>query len=56
MNYEMLYLPDEMFKQKNSLFRIYFGAPIPWQNFDSSKKPAEWAAWVKQKVYLLSEK
>ena len=56
MNYEMLYLPDEMFKQKNSLFRIYFGAPISWQTFDSSKKPAEWAAWVKQKVYLLSEK
>ena len=56
MNYEMLYLPDEMFKQKNSLFRIYFGTPIPWQTFDSSKKTAEWAEWVKQKVYLLSEK
>ena len=56
MNYEMLYLPDEMFKQRNNLFRIFFGAPVPWQTFDSSKKPAEWAEWVKQKVYLLSEK
>ena len=56
MNYEMLYLPDEMFKQKNGLFRIYFGTPIPWQTFDSSKKTAGWAEWVKQKVYLLSEK
>ena len=55
MNFEMLYLPDEMFKQKNNLFRIYFGIPIPWQTFDSSKKPAEWADWVKQKVYLLTE-
>jgi len=56
MNYEMLYLPDEMFKQKNGLFHIYFGAPVPWQTFDNSKKPAEWAEWVRQKVYLLKEK
>ena len=56
MNFEMLYLPNEMFKQKNGLFRIYFGAPFPWQTFDNSKKPAEWAEWVKQKVYLLREK
>ena len=56
MNYEMLYLPDEMYKQKDGLFRIFFGTPIPWQTFDSSKKPVEWAEWVKQKVYLLSEK
>ena len=56
MNYEMLYLPDEMYKQKNKMFRIYFGTPVPWQTFDCSKKPAEWAEWVKQKVYLLSEK
>jgi len=55
MNFEMLYLPDEMFRQKNSSFRIFFGSPIPWQTFDDSKKPAEWAEWVKQKVYLLSE-
>ena len=56
MNFEMLYLPDEMYKQKNSTFRIHFGAPIPWQTFDNTKKTAGWAEWVKQKVYLLSEK
>jgi len=56
MNIEMLYLPDEMFKQRHSLFRLYFGTPIPWQTFDNSKKPAEWAKWVKQKVYSLSDK
>jgi putative hemolysin len=55
MNFEMLYLPDEMYKQRYSLFRIYFEAPIPWQTFEKNKKPAEWAEWVKQKVYLLSE-
>jgi len=56
MNYEMLYLPDEMYKQKNKLFHIYFGTPIPWQTFGHSKVSAEWAEWVKQKVYLLKEK
>jgi len=53
MNFEMLYLPDEMYKQKNNLFRVCFGVPIPWQTFDSSRKPAEWAEWVKQKVYSM---
>jgi putative hemolysin len=56
MNIEMLYLPDEMFKQRHSLFRLYFGQPVPWQTFDSSKKPAEWAEWVKQRVYSLNDK
>ena len=56
MNIEMLYLPDEMFKQRHRLFRLHFGTPIAWQTFDGSKKPAEWAEWVKQKVYLLKDK
>lgn len=53
MNYEMIYLPDEMFKSKHKTFRIHFGKPIPWQIFDNSRKPAEWAAWVKGIVYNL---
>ncbi|MDR0795164.1 MAG: 1-acyl-sn-glycerol-3-phosphate acyltransferase [Tannerella sp.] len=53
MNFEMLYLPDEMFKQQKKLFRVYFGKPVPWQTFDHSKRPAEWAEWVKQKVYAM---
>ncbi len=56
MNIEMLYLPDEMFRNKHQTFHVYIGKPIPWQTFDGSKKPAEWAEWVKQKVYQLSEK
>lgn len=55
MNYEMIYLPDEMFKCKHKTFRIHFGKPIPWQTFDSSKSPAAWAAWVKDIVYKMSE-
>lgn len=56
MNYEMIYLPDEMFGSKHKTFRIHFGKPISWQTFDQSKSPAEWAAWVKDVVYKLPDK
>lgn len=55
MNYEMIYLPDEMFRSKHKTFRIHFGKPIPWQTFDSSRKPAEWAERVKGIVYNLKK-
>lgn len=55
MNYEMLYLPDEMFRSKHKTYSIYFGKPIPWQTFDNSKKPAEWAEWVRGITYKLKE-
>lgn len=53
MNYEMIYLPDEMFRAKHKTFHIYFGKPIPWQTFTSGQKSVEWAEWVKQIVYHL---
>ncbi|MDH6356894.1 1-acyl-sn-glycerol-3-phosphate acyltransferase [Parabacteroides sp. PF5-9] len=55
MNYEMLYLSDEVFKSKHAVYQIYFGKPIPWQTFDTSKKPIEWAEWVKEIVYKLKK-
>ena len=55
MNYEMIYLPDEMFRSKHKKFRIHFGKPVPWQTFDNSKKPAEWAEWVKVLAYNLKK-
>ena len=55
MNYEMIYLPDEMFKSNHKTYSIHFGKPIPWQTFDSSRKPAEWAEWVKEIVYNLKK-
>lgn len=54
MNIEMLYLPDELFKQKKKTFYIHIGKPVPWQTFDASKKPLEWAEWVKEEVYKQS--
>jgi len=55
MNYEMVYLSDEVFKSKHSTYKIYFGKPIPWQTFDNSKKPSEWAQWVKGISYGLKQ-
>lgn len=55
MNYEMIYLPDEMFKSKHKTYSIHFGKTIPWQTFDSSRKSAEWAEWVKEIVYNLKK-
>ncbi len=52
-NIAMLYLSDEMFKNKNKTFKVTIGKPIPWQTFDKSKKPSEWAQYVKELVYEL---
>ena len=54
-NIEMLYLPDETFKQRNRTFTLYIGQPIEWESLDKSKKPIEWAQEIKRKVYLLKE-
>lgn len=52
-NIAMLYLSDEMFKNRNKKFTITIGKPIPWQTFDSSRRPAEWAQYVQDIVYSL---
>ncbi|MFC0877668.1 glycerol acyltransferase [Saccharicrinis sp. FJH2] len=54
-NIEMLYLPNEMFKFKNKEITITFGKPISYKTFTKNKKPAEWAADVKEKVYELAK-
>lgn len=52
-NIEMVFLPDEMFTQKGKKISLVFGKPIPWQTFDRSKSPLEWAEWVKSRCYEL---
>ena len=53
VNIAMLYLADEMFKNRHKTFTLSIGKPIPWQTFDKSKTPAEWAQYVKDVVYKL---
>ena len=52
-NIEMIYLPDEMFSQKEKKIDMVVGKKIPWQTFDRSRSPAEWADWVKDQSYGL---
>lgn len=56
INLEMLYLADEMFKQRGNTFHIYFGKPIPYSTFDSSRTTQEWANWVREQSLLLAKK
>jgi putative hemolysin len=53
VNIAMLFLVDEMFKNTGNTFPVKIGKPIPWQTFDHSKTPAEWAAYVQDEVYKL---
>ncbi len=52
-NIEMLYLVDELFRQKGKAIDLVFGEPVPWQTFDRTKTASEWAEWVKEKSYQL---
>ena len=52
-NIEMLYLADEMFKQKDKEIKLVFGKKIPRSTFDDSRTPAEWASWVRDRCYDL---
>ncbi len=55
VNLEMLLLPHELFKQHGKTFIVRFGKPIPWQTFDKSRSPRDWATFVKQQAYLLNK-
>ena len=52
-NLAMLFLVDEMYKNIHKTFQVSIGKPIPWQTFDKSKTPMEWAQFVKDQVYKL---
>ena len=54
-NIAMLYLADEMVKNKHNTFKVTIGKPIPWSTFDKSKTPMAWAQEVKELVYSMSE-
>ena len=55
INIGMLYLVDELFKQRGNEFVITFGEPIPYTTFDKSKTDRQWAAEVQERVKALAE-
>ena len=55
VNIEMLYLVNELFKQKNRTIHIIFGQPIWPEQFTDKRTDKEWAEWLKASVYKLGE-
>lgn len=51
VNFAMLFLVDEMYRNVHKKFRVVIGKPIPWQTFDKSRTAMEWAKFVEDKVY-----
>ena len=54
-NIEMMYLANELFKQKNEVIHIYFGEPISPASFDKNKSDKELAEELKNITYNLSK-
>jgi len=53
-NIEMLYLVNELFKQKNTTIKIIFGKPIYPDSLDQSiHRDRAWAQQIKETVYQL---
>ncbi len=52
-NIEMLYLVDEMFRQRDKEIVITFGKPISYTIFDKKKTDVAWAQKLKDHVYSL---
>ncbi|MEE4177968.1 MAG: 1-acyl-sn-glycerol-3-phosphate acyltransferase [Bacteroides sp.] len=52
-NIEMLYLPDEMFRQKNKNITITFGEPVSYTTFTNALTHKQWAERMKAHVYGL---
>jgi putative hemolysin len=52
-NIEMLYLPDELFKQKGKTFTVKIGKPISYKTFDKRLNHSQWADKMKEETYKL---
>lgn len=53
INIEMLYLPDEMFRQKNKTITIVIGKPISYEYL--MEQPLRWIDCIKQRAYSLKD-
>ncbi len=50
-NIEMLFLPDEMFRQRGNTVKIHFGKAFDSAILHSGKNHWEWAEFIKQYIY-----
>lgn len=52
-NIEMLYLVDEMMKQRGKTIKVVFGKPFLYSDIDKSKNSVEWADYLRTLSYSL---
>ena len=52
-NFELIFLPGEMFKCKGKSFNIHIGKPIKWNTLDTGK-PHEEARRIYDIVYAIA--
>ncbi len=52
-NFELLWLIDELFKQRKTSFKVIVGKPIKISDLDNSRSDREWAQRIKEHVYEL---
>jgi putative hemolysin len=50
-NIEMLFLPDEMFKQKGKTIKLHFGKPVEPSLFYTVRTPQEWTEIMYKYIY-----
>ena len=53
-NFEMLLLPDEMFKGAGKTYVLRCGAPISWAEINREPDPDLWCARIRREVYSLA--
>ncbi len=54
-NLELFLLPQELTKQRNTVYQIKIGKPISYTIFNSDFEEKEWAQKIKDHVYKVSE-
>lgn len=54
-NIEMLFLVNEVFKQRGKTITVIFGKVIPYETFDKRLNDVQWAQKVKEHVYQMGK-
>lgn len=53
-NFEMIYLPGEMFTLENSTLPVTFGSPVPWQQLTVGSGAPQCAARMRRLIYRIA--
>ena len=55
LNIELVLLPREFFKKRNSTIKVVIGKPISYTRFNTDKNPHEWAQIIRAELYDLKK-